>query len=272
MIRAPSGVILAGLADCAWFHYSPTFFMIPFQNLAQVRTPDGSLISLHEHDGEFFMKHNGRQLMSTSATASELLLADLGCAELAGRPNPRILIGGLGLGFTLKRVLEIAGPTATVHVAELFPEVVEWNRQFLGAVNGALLNDHRVKVLVEDVFESIRRAADARYDVILLDVDHTPASLVQAGNARLYARHGYELLGKALRVGGRAAYWSAGEEPDFVARLTQAGFEVKTFEAKAHERAKRAAHRIYVAMRPAVERPGAAAKVRGPSFTRPKQR
>ncbi|MDB6156144.1 MAG: spermine synthase [Chthoniobacteraceae bacterium] len=239
--------------------------MIPFQTLAQIRTPDGSHITLHEHDGEYFMKHNGRQLMSSTATASELLLADLGCEHLRDHDRPRILIGGLGLGYTLKRVLEIVVPTAVVHVAELFPEVVEWNRQYLGALNGKLLEDRRVKVLVQDVFQVIREAATAgRYNAILLDVDHTPASLVQAKNARLYDRHGYALLAKALKPAGRAAFWSATEEPGFIPRLNQAGFEVKAYEAKAHERAKRAAHRIYVAEQRAVGEPVPPAKTSRP--------
>jgi spermidine synthase len=236
--------------------------MKPFLTLAQVRTPDGSPITLHEHDGEFFMKHNGRQLMSTTATSSELLLADLGCRTVGLSPVPRILIGGLGLGFTLKRVLELVGSKAAVHVAELLPEVVEWNRQFLRAVNGKLLEDRRVTVLVEDVFTVIRRAASCRYDAILLDVDHTPASFVQSKNSRLYDRNGYGVLERALRDGGCAAFWSATEEPAFVSSISKAGFDVETFEAKAHEHAKRAAHRIYVARRAAAPAQAAVPKAK----------
>ena len=118
--------------------------MKPFRNLAQTRTPDGSQFTLHEHDGEFFLKLNGRQLMSTTSTTSELLLAQLPCQRLRGQAGSRVLIGGLGLGYSLRRVLELVGPGATVQVAELLPEVVAWNREFLGAVNGALLDDPRV--------------------------------------------------------------------------------------------------------------------------------
>ena len=107
--------------------------MKPFQNLAQTRTPDGSLFTLHEHDGDYFLKLNGRQLMSTTSTTSELLLAQLPCVRLARQPDARILIGGLGLGFSLQRVLALVGKSATVHVAELLPEVVAWNREFLRA-------------------------------------------------------------------------------------------------------------------------------------------
>ena len=220
--------------------------MIPFQTLAQVRSPDGSMITLHEHDGEHYIKHNGRQLMSTIATVSELLLADLGCRELQGMAKPRILIGGLGLGFTLKRVLELVGPGAVVHVSELLPEMVQWNREFLQGVNGNLLNDPRVEVLVKDVFKVMRNLEGERYDAILLDVDHTPSSWVQAKNYRLYDRAGFSAVHQAIKPHGLVAYWSAGEEPEFVQRLSRSGFHVQSYEAKAHETAKRAVHRIYL--------------------------
>lgn len=221
--------------------------MKPFHNLAQTRTPDGSVFSLHEHDGEFFLKLNGRQLMSTTSTTSELMLAELPCKGLRGRADTRVLIGGLGLGFSLQRVLELVGQHATVQVAELLPEVVAWNREFLGAVNGALLRDPRVQVIVGDVFEVIRKAGKSCYDAILLDVDNGPTSFVQAKNSRLYDRHGFNLISRALKPNGKVAFWSACEEPAFVHQLARAGFKAKGFPAKAHERAKRAAHVIYVA-------------------------
>ena len=115
--------------------------MIPFRNLAETRTPDGSRFSLHEHDGDYFLKLNGRQLMGSNLTTSEIMLADLACGYFQSPDRPRILIGGLGLGFSLCRVLEIAGPTAVVVVAELLPEVVAWNREFLTELNGKLLDD-----------------------------------------------------------------------------------------------------------------------------------
>src|SRR5438045_936815 len=134
------------------------------------------------------MKLNGRQLMSTSSTSSELLLAQKSCENLSRAQNVRVLIGGLGLGFSLRRVIELVGPEAKVEVAELIPEVVAWNREFLGPVNGALLNDARVEVLEADVFAVIRRSNPARYDAILLDVDNGPTSFVQSRNSRIYNR------------------------------------------------------------------------------------
>src|SRR6185312_11383909 len=123
--------------------------MKPNVILAETKTPDGARLTLVEHDGDFCIRVNGQQLMHSAVTASELQLGTLGCEQHAGKKGTRILIGGLGLGFTLKSVLQSAGRTDTVHVAELFPEIVEWNRTFLSPLNGRLLDDPRVKVLQE---------------------------------------------------------------------------------------------------------------------------
>ncbi len=223
--------------------------MKPFENLAETRTPNGSRFSLHRHDGEYFLKQDGRQLMSSTSIVSELLLADVACAGHTKSSARRVLIGGLGLGFSLKRVLELAGPAWHVEVAELLPAVVAWNREFLGDLNGRLMDDPRVAVLVADAFDVIRRARHGAYDAILLDVDNGPTSMVQPQNSRLYRPAGFDLLRQALKPGGRAAFWSAEREPGFQKNLGRAGFEVTEVAAKAHPRAKREAHYIYVAER-----------------------
>lgn len=219
--------------------------MIPFRNLAETRTPDGARFSLHEHDGEYFLKLNGRQLMGSNSTVSELLLADLACKFRYPVERPTILIGGLGLGFSLRRVLEINGPHVLAQVSELLPEVVAWNREFLQNLNGKFLDDRRVEVLTRDVFDCIKNGA-GQYDAILLDVDNGPTSFVQAKNSRIYSGKGLAMIRRALRPGGRVAFWSAEPEPLFLTSLSRAGFLAEEFEAKSHERAKRAAHRIYV--------------------------
>ena len=221
--------------------------MIPFRNLAETRTPDGSRLTLHEHDGDYFIKLDGRQLMSSTSTSSELLLADRACQYLTRDSEARVLIGGLGLGFSLKRVLEMVGKRAVVQVAELIPEVVDWNRELLASVNGTLLNDPRVEVVVGDVFPLLRKGPP--YDAILLDVDNGPTSFVQSKNRRIYNRRGLAVIMKTLKRGGRVAFWSAEPEPAFREALRRAGFQAEEYPAKAHERAKRFAHMIYVGER-----------------------
>ncbi|MEO5721835.1 MAG: spermine synthase [Chthoniobacterales bacterium] len=223
--------------------------MIPFRNLGEVKTPDGSRLILHEHDGEFFLKLNGRQLMSSGATTSELMLAEKACKYLSERAAPRVLIGGLGLGFSLKRTLEMMGKGGVVHVAELLPEVVQWNRELLGPKHAGWVNDPRVEVFVADVFAIIKRSRKTPYDAILLDVDNGPTSFVQTKNSRLYSRQGLQMIRNALQPDGRVAFWSAEREPAFVDSLSRAGFLSEEYPAKAHERAKREAHRIYVGER-----------------------
>jgi spermidine synthase len=223
--------------------------VIPFRNLAEARTPDGSRMTLHEHDGDYFIKLDGRQLMSSTSTTSEVMLADKACGQFGRHAATRVLIGGLGLGYSLKRVLELLGKDGRAHVAELLPEVVAWNRDLLAAVNGKLLQDPRVEVFIDDVFAVIRRGGKENYDAILLDVDNGPTSLVQSKNSRLYSRRDLRLIHDALKPGGRVAFWSADKEPAFRDQLARNGFATEEYPAKAHERAKRFAHMIYVGER-----------------------
>lgn len=184
--------------------------------------------------------------MSTTSTTSELLLAELSCKNLERVPGARVLIGGLGLGYSLRRALDFVRKDSIVEVAELLPEVVQWNREFLHHVNGALLDDKRVKVSVGDVFSILKAAPPESYDAILLDVDNGPTSLVQPGNKRLYDRRGFGIIKRALRPEGRVAYWAAEPEKYFTEQLGRAGFLASEIPCKAHERAKRFAHMIYV--------------------------
>ncbi len=184
--------------------------------------------------------------MGTHAVESEKVLAQLACERLRAKAAPCLLIGGLGFGFTLKRVLELVAAGARVHVAELLPEVVAWNREFLGAVNGKLLDDPRVEIFVEDVFQVMARSAPGQYDAIIMDVDNGPVAMVRDANARLYKDAGFEVILHALKPKGRVAFWSASDDKPFVKRLTKAGFNVKTIPAKSHERARRFDHMIFV--------------------------
>lgn len=225
--------------------------MKPHLKLAETKTPDGVPLTLEEHDGTFCIRINGLALMHSKATTSELHLGELAAARLAAVPKARVLIGGLGLGFTLKRVLERAGPKAHVEVAELMPEVVEWNRTFMAGLNGRLLEDPRVVVSVDDVWKVIERAGQgdnaARYDALLVDIDNGPKDMVQKSNVRLYGQSGIELMKAALRPGGRAAIWSAGDDNTYVTRLRRAGLKVEVVRAQPHAGARSRTYAIFVA-------------------------
>ncbi len=216
--------------------------------------PDGTRYSLHKHDGKIYLKYNGYELMSTSLTYSEQELADLGCAHLVEGastrpPHPRVLIGGLGLGFTLKRTLELVGSPATVEVAELMRPLIEWNKTHLVEFNGPLLDDGRTKIIEGDLYNIIHSARGGTYDALLLDIDNTPDDLITAGNARLYSTGFLEKLRQAMKPTGTLAYWLSEPAPKFKKLLLKAGFAVEERASKTHERAKRARHCILVARR-----------------------
>ena len=226
--------------------------MKPYVNLAEARLPDGTVFSLHKHDGKFYLKYNGLELMSTALTFSEQLLAEKGCEDLlegkATRPkHPKLLIGGLGMGFTLKRTLELVGRPATVEVAELVPEIIEWNRTFLVEHNGPLLEDERTKLYLGDLYDLLMNCGKDAYDAIMIDIDDTPEMLITEVNGRLYTPSFLDRIKQALRPGGYVTYWLAMPTPNFEKALKKAGFNVESFPAKPHEKSKRTRHCIYVA-------------------------
>lgn len=226
------------------------FRMKTTTTLASVTTADGSRLALLEHDGEYFLRVDGVQLMSTTATASEQLMGELACGAIGGRKGARILIGGLGFGFTLRRVLELAPDDATVVVAELLPEIVDWNRGHLAGVNGMCLADSRVDLRVGDVADVLASTeGEGRFDVILLDVDNGPDALVAKGNRGLYARRGLISVRSALVRKGTAIFWSANRDKAFAESLERAGFAVTEVAAKAYPQARKPTHTLFVAKR-----------------------
>jgi len=228
--------------------------MIPYENLGESRLADGTVFSLHKRDKEFFLKYNGSELMSTNHTYSEELLSEIGCKHLragsAKRPaHPKVLIGGLGLGFTLKRALEVVGSPAIIEVAELMPPLIEWNRTFLVEYNGPLLEDPRTMITQGDLFDTISNKQDGSYDALLLDIDNTPDDLITDGNARLYTPSFLQKIMNILTPTGKVSYWLSEPAPKFKQLLEKVGFHVEYHPAKQHEKSKRAIHCIYVCSR-----------------------
>ncbi|MBK1792245.1 hypothetical protein [Persicirhabdus sediminis] len=225
--------------------------MKPYVKLGESKMSDGTVFSLHSRDGSFYLKYNGLDLMSTRLTYSEEMLAQKGCAHILAdkvmRPeHPKVLIGGLGLGFTLKRTLELVGSPATVEVAELMPPLIEWNRTFLVEHNGPLLDDPRTVVTQGDLYDIISSKAKRSYDALLLDIDNTPDDLITAGNARMYTQSFLNKLRDVLTADGRIAYWLSEPAPKFKRELVKAGFHVEQHAVGDHEKSKRARHCIYV--------------------------
>lgn len=224
--------------------------MTPYIQLDKTSLPDGSLLALYKQDNEFILEYNGLELMSTNLTWSEQMLADLGCVDLLeGAPNrpehPRVLIGGLGMGFTLKRVLELVGSPATVDVAELMSQVIAWNETYLVEHNGPLLDDPRTNVILSDLFDCL--GDGDTYDAILIDIDDTPDEVITEDNVKLYTPSFMALLRDSLNPGGCLAYWMAVPSPKMEMAIKKAGFHLTSHPAKAHEDLEESWHRIYVA-------------------------
>lgn len=203
---------------------------------------------LSRHDCDFFIAVDGRQLMTSREHESELELARLGCEKIRNRPRPVVLIGGLGMGYTLRQTLDLLPPGARVIVAELIPDVVRWNQEFLGQLAGYPLRDSRVTVESCDVAQMIRSAAggQAAFDAILLDVDNGPGATTYAGKDRLYGPVGISAAMRALRPGGCLAIWSVDADSRFEGRLRREGFQVRSFRVRAYAQAKNRSRCVWV--------------------------
>ena len=181
--------------------------MKPTIELARTTTPDGQELVLSQHDRDYYICLAKYTLMTSREQESELQLAHLGCHDMQRRKKPHVLIGGLGMGYTLRKTLDLLPKTARVTVAELMHEVIVWNQKFLGGLTGHPLQDPRVVVKNDDVRNVIRQAR-GRFDAILLDVDNGPSAMTMAKNAELYSPAGLHMIMYALKKDGCLAIWS----------------------------------------------------------------
>lgn len=196
-------------------------------------TPDGKTISLHEHDGSYAIRVDGAGLMSTRRHASEDKMAELACAHVKGVRRARVLVGGLGFGFTLKAALSAVCPDATVVMAEILPAVIDWNRNPSFNLAAEAMADPRVVILQQDVAKVIREAPIG-FDSIILDVDNGPTALSTARNDQLYSYEGLQLTRAALRPLGCVCFWSAAPNPAFAKLMARAGFMVDVQRCRSH--------------------------------------
>lgn len=203
----------------------------PWEHLATAPTPDGYHLELWQHDRDYAIRADGYDLMVSRAHQSEDQMMARACPR--PRSGAQVLVGGLGMGYTLRAVLDALPADGAAVVSELIPEVIEWNRGVLGSLADRPLDDARTEVDARDVVHVIRDA-NARFDAILLDVDNGPTAPTQQANKRLYTERGLQEVADALRPGGAVAIWSVDEQRGFERRLRRAGFEPRTHRIRAH--------------------------------------
>jgi spermidine synthase len=217
----------------------------PWELLGEARTPDGSLMALMRRDREHVILANGKPLMSSLMHGSEEALAALACQRARMMHQPCALVGGLGMGYTLRAALDALPANANVSVAELLPAVVDWNRGPLAALAGEPLKDPRVTVLLDDVATVLERSA-GRFDVLMLDVDNGPSAFSESANAALYTDRGLASAKTALKPDGVLAIWSARDDRKFEQRLRYNGFRVEVSRVRARLKKGGPRHTIFV--------------------------
>jgi len=224
--------------------------MIRWSLIATTTLPDGGgELRLMQRGQEFSIMSGANELMNSRVSGSETALATLVCARLTDRPAPHLLIGGFGMGFTLRAALAALGPGAKATVAELAPAIIAWAQGPMAHISGDGLIDPRVAIFQGDVGDLIR-SAQAAYDAILLDVDNGPAGLSRPANDRLYDPGGLAAARRALRPGGVLAVWSAAPDAGFTRRLRKAGYAVEEVHVRASAARKGARYLIWLATAP----------------------
>jgi spermidine synthase len=222
--------------------------MIPLEHLASAQVPGGEELRLMRRGADFMIVLDRNELMNSRMSGSEEALAMLTAERLEGRKDQHWLIGGYGMGFTLRKALAVTGKDALLTVAELVPEIVEWAKGPMAELTAGCLDDSRVDLVHSDVAFLIAKGR-GMYDAILLDVDNGPDGLVRADNNRLYSREGLSAAKAALKPGGVLAVWSAGPDPVFASRLAKAGFAVEEVVVRARSNGKGPRHVIWFGVR-----------------------
>ena len=218
--------------------------MKPFETLGSFTTPDGQELTFHRRDQHYFVYLDGEELMSSRAPGSERALAELACGDLG--PKPRVLIGGLGLGYTLRAALDVLPRGAEVVVAEIFASVVEFNRTHLRDLQKGALTDRRTRIVEADVWGVLLERGP--WDAILLDVDNGPNAWCLDSNRRLYDRVGQMQIQATLKPGGVLAVWASQPDPRFVKSLRKSGFDARSHVARG-QGGKGLRHTVFVARR-----------------------
>jgi spermidine synthase len=217
---------------------------LPPETLGRAIADDGTELVLHERNGVYEIRADGLELVSSRAVFSAEALAEIACRPLSGRESPHVLIGGLGLGFTLRAALEILPPDASVLVVERVPEVVDWNREALGCRASGALRDPRVTIQIADVF--VLLGTPGRFDAIVLDVDNGREHLSLASNHRLYRSEGISRARRALKPDGLLAVWSPAPDRTLEKQLSRWGFRVARHRAGARFRGDEAERWVVV--------------------------
>ncbi len=223
--------------------------LIPRELIAMAQVPGGEELRLYRHDRNFIIMLGRYELMSSRMSGSEVALATGTAQRLAGKAAPKLLIGGYGMGFTLRAALAALGKDARLVVAELVPEVIEWARGPMADIAAGCLDDPRVELLMGDVAAAIAKGKGG-YDAVLLDVDNGPDGLTRAANDGLYSPAGLQAAKAALAPGGVLAVWSAARDDGFARRLGKAGFRVEEVPVRARSEGKGPMHVIWFATKP----------------------
>ena len=216
-----------------------------FEELEQAEIPGGGMMRLVKRNEDYLIYVEREELMNSRAHESEIELARLGCAHITRKRHPRVVVGGLGMGYTLSEVVRMLRPEAEIVVAEMMPAVVRWNRRYFGALTDSPLDDARVSVKVCDVREIIQKHP-GMFDAILLDVDNGPTALTHTENNQLYTSEGIRACMRAMKPDGRLAIWSASVEPAFEKRLRGANLAFTLHPVPAYLGAKSRSRYVWV--------------------------